>query len=80
MTKSNTPPPPENSLPPQIPGTAEQLQRAITLLGNRTKADLKTKPRQELISLIGTYPSATQAGFWKRNLKILLKANQPPSP
>jgi hypothetical protein len=60
-------------MPPKLPGTQEALQRAILLLGNRTKSHLGNKPRQELESLIGAYPSAEQAALWKQNLKQLVK-------
>lgn len=61
------------NLPPQIPGTTEDLQRLILLLGNRTKADLTTKTKRELIALIGAYPTSEQAAAWKQNLKQLVK-------
>lgn len=60
-------------LPPQIPGTMEDLQRVILLLGNCTKADLTTKTKRELIALIGTYPTSKQAAAWKQNLKQMVK-------
>lgn len=60
-------------LPPQIPGTTEDLQRVILLLGNRTKADLTTKTKRELIALIAAYPTSEQAATWKQNLKQLVK-------
>ena len=61
-------------LPVKIPADPVHLQRAITLLGNRTKADLQTKLRQELVELIGSYPSAEQAAIWKQALKQLLRS------
>lgn len=64
---------PGASLPLQIPGTTESLQRLICLLGNRTKGELGAKARQELESLIGTYPNVQQAALWKHNLKQLLQ-------
>jgi len=60
-------------LPRKIPADTDQLQRAITLLGNRTQADLQTKPRQELVELIGGYPSAEQAAVWKQSLRRMQK-------
>lgn len=44
-------------LPKKIPVDKKQLERAILLLANRTKAELQTKARQELVELIGAYPS-----------------------
>lgn len=64
---------PTNNLPPLIPGTAEGLQRAIILLGSRVKGELTTKPKQELVELIGTYPTPEQAAVWKSQLKQLTK-------
>jgi len=64
---------PGASLPLQLPGTTESLQRLICLLGNRTKGELGAKARQELESLIGTYPNVQQAALWKHNLKQLLQ-------
>jgi len=68
--------PRSGSLPPKIPGTAEELSRVICLLGNRTKAELKKKAQQELIDLIGVYPNSTQAAAWKQYLRQFAKANQ----
>jgi hypothetical protein len=70
-----TTPKPTNNLPPLIPGTAESLQRAIVLLGSRVKAELTTKPKRELVELIGTYPTPEQAFVWKTQLKQLTKGN-----
>ena len=53
------------------PKDEARFQRLISLLGHRTKGELKNKARQELIGLIGSYPSAEQAAFWKKNLKTL---------
>lgn len=64
---------PTNNLPPLIPGTPEGLQRAIVLLGSRVKGDLTTKPKRELVELIGTYPTPEQAAIWKSQLKQLSK-------
>lgn len=64
---------PGASLPLQLPSTPESLQRLICLLGNRTKGELGAKARQELESLIGTYPNVEQAALWKHNLKQLLQ-------
>lgn len=64
---------PGASLPLQLPNTPESLQRLICLLGNRTKGELGAKARQELESLIGTYPNVEQAALWKHNLKQLVQ-------
>lgn len=42
-------------LPPQIPQSKDKLQRTISLLGNRIQAELKSKPAQELVGLLGRY-------------------------
>ena len=51
------------TLPNKIPIGREQVERAITLLGNRVKSELQTKARQELVELIGAYPSVEQASI-----------------
>ena len=61
-------------MPIKIPADPSHIQRAITLLDNRTKADIHTKARQELIELVGSYPSIEQASIWKSSLKLLLKS------
>jgi hypothetical protein len=59
-------------LPPKVPGTKESLQRTICLLGNLVKAgSLNEKPRQELVSLIGSCPTPAQAALWKASLRQL---------
>lgn len=61
-------------MPPVVPGDAASLQRAITLLGNRAAGPLTKKPRKELITLVGIYPSSeAQAARWKFALKTLVK-------
>jgi hypothetical protein len=79
MTKNNSdqneqPTASSINLPPKLPGTSKALQRAILLLGNRTKSQLREKPRQELEDLIGAYPTSDQAALWKQNLKQLVRA------
>jgi len=59
------------SLPNKMPVDSEQIERAITLLGNRVKSELQTKARQELVELVGAYPSSEQAAVWKSSLKSL---------
>ncbi|MEQ8962224.1 MAG: hypothetical protein RLP02_30580, partial [Coleofasciculus sp. C2-GNP5-27] len=60
-------------LPPKVPGDKDSLQRAICLLGNRTKSELKQKQQTELRELIGTYPNAQVAADWKKGLKQVVK-------
>jgi hypothetical protein len=61
------------SLPPQIPQSSKDMERAICLLGNRVKAELSSKPKQELMALIGRYPNREEAADWKQSLKQLSK-------
>lgn len=67
-----------SQLPPRFPSDAEDISRAICLLGNRIASDLKDKTKGELISLLGTYPSQEQAKHWKQSLKRLLKEGLEP--
>ena len=72
MAKKTTPVEfPGTTYPFKLPRDEASFQRVISLLGHRTKGELKNKARQELIGLIGSYPSAEQAAFWKKNLKSL---------
>lgn len=68
-------------IPPKIPQELKELERAITLLGNRTKAELRGKPRQELENLVGRYPNVETAMEWKRFLRTTrekrLEGNSP---
>jgi hypothetical protein len=76
MAKSNKDKQPiisSTNLPPKLPGTPEALQRAILLLGNRTKSQLGDKPRRELEDLIGAYPTSELAALWKQSLKQLTR-------
>lgn len=57
------------SLPPRLPQNDEELNKAITLLGNRKRVELNTRARHELERLIGVYPTAKQASAWKRVLR-----------
>jgi hypothetical protein len=59
--------------PPLIPEKLTDLERAINLLGNRFKSDLKMKSRQELEQLLGAYPTVPQSAIWKLFLKSLRK-------
>jgi hypothetical protein len=58
---------------PKIPQTLADLDRAIMLLGNRTKVELKSVPRKELEQLIGDYPNLRVAARWKAELTQLRK-------
>ena len=63
-------------IPPKIPAP-EHLDRAIVLLGNRTKSDLKPESKEELTELIGEYPDTKQqAAAWKSFLKRYKKDPQ----
>ncbi len=53
-------------IPPKLPGTEEAMQRAILLLSNRTKSQLRDKSRRELENLIGAYPGVEEAALWKQ--------------
>jgi hypothetical protein len=45
------------SLPPRLPQNSEELERVITLLGNRKQSELNTSARNELRELLGVYPT-----------------------
>ena len=60
--------------PPLVPRTPEGLERAIMLLGNRTKSALRKKARTELEELVGAYPNPAQAAVWKQMLTRMRKA------
>jgi hypothetical protein len=69
QSKSNKP-----KLPPLVPRESEDLQRAICLLGNRTKGELGAKPRAELTDLVGKYPNTVEeAAEWKAALRQVAK-------
>ncbi len=61
--------PKKMQLPPQIPQSKDKLERAVSLLGNRIQAELKSNPAQELAELIGRYPNPQEAIVWKQSLK-----------
>ena len=72
-------PEPIPDLPPALPSELEQLERAIILLGARSKGlELTTKPRAELFALIGAYPRPTTASRWKSTLKSVKDEWKPP--
>ena len=60
-------------LPPKIPQSLADLDRAIMMLGNRTKSEFGPKPRRELEELLGAYPSQGEASAWKHALKSVRK-------
>lgn len=57
------------SLPPRLPQNEEELNKVITLLGNRKRVDLNARARRELERLIGVYPTVKEASAWKRVLR-----------
>jgi hypothetical protein len=57
------------SLPPRLPQTGEELERFITLLGNRKQAELNPSARDELRELLGVYPTVKEAAPWKSMLR-----------
>jgi hypothetical protein len=56
-------------LPPRLPENSRELERAIMLLGERKKTELDTQARNELLHLLGVYPTVREASFWKRVLR-----------
>ena len=64
---------PDISLPPQVPDTAAELERAIALLGNRVQKELNPKARQELVDLLNAYPDVSTAAVWKQRLRQVSK-------
>ena len=68
--------PKKMQLPPQIPQFEEKLERAICLLGSRTKVELSSKSAQELVALMGRYPNPQEAVLWKQYLKQMIKSKQ----
>ena len=65
-------PPPNNPprMPSLVPSTRVALDRAIVLLGARSKGeDLKSSRVQELVGLLGRYPDPATALVWKTELK-----------
>ena len=65
--------PKKMQLPPQIPQSKDEMERAISLLGNRIQAELKSKPAQELVALLGRYPNPPEAIVWKQSLKQMTR-------
>ena len=68
--------PSKMQLPPQIPQSEEKLERAICLLGSRTKVELSSKSALELVALMGRYPNPQEAAVWKQYLKQMIKSKQ----
>jgi hypothetical protein len=62
-----------NNQPPKIPNKLTSLKRAIELLGNRTSTSLRQKTQNELINLVGVYPSPEQAKVWRQILEKKVK-------
>ena len=60
-------------IPPEVPTELGPLDRAIMLLGSRTKGELRAKHQQELARLLGRYPDTETAAVWKKALKELRK-------
>jgi hypothetical protein len=46
-----------------------ELERTIMLLGERKKTELNTRARNELLQLLGSYPTAQEASLLKRALR-----------
>lgn len=75
-------------MPEKMPQTLQDLDRAIVLLGSLPKVELRSRARQELVSLLGCLPTPPMAAVWKLALKRRRKAlaeplesnSQPPSP
>ena len=59
--------------PLRMPESKAELERLLCLLGNRAKAELNTKAHEELVALVGNYPSREEASIWKQYLKQYLK-------
>jgi hypothetical protein len=68
------PPKPQNTprMPPIVPTSRVALDRAIVLLGARSKGEqLRASKVQEIVGLLGRYPDAVTAAAWKSELKKL---------
>src|SRR5437899_4701803 len=48
------------SLPPRLPQNAGELKRAIMLLGERKKTELHERARNDLLQLLGVYPTVKE--------------------
>jgi hypothetical protein len=59
-------------MPPLVPPTRVALERAIILLGARSKGEnLRARTVTELVGLLGRFPDPVTAGVWKAELKRL---------
>ena len=57
-------------IPPQIPDSLPELERAIGLLGNRSNGQELTPAMQDVLrEQLGAYPAPGVAMAWKRVLK-----------
>ena len=61
------------SLPPRLPQNGEELERVITLLGNRKQAELNLLARNELKELLGVYLTVKEASLWKSVLRRICR-------
>ena len=57
------------NIPPRVPETEADLNRAIQLLDLRTRATLDKGDSAEIKELIGIYPTPAQACAWKQAMK-----------
>lgn len=69
MTKKRPSIPKTRPAPSKFPNDPEQLLRAITLLGARWQGDLRASRREQLVDLVGDYPTQDEALVWKQFLK-----------
>ncbi|MBX7224015.1 MAG: hypothetical protein K1Y36_29130 [Blastocatellia bacterium] len=69
---------PVPACPPRVPQTAKELNRAILLLGFRSRCDLQPGARDELRALVGSYPLPETAAVWKATLREIRKAQPKP--
>jgi hypothetical protein len=61
------------SLPPRLPQNGEELERVITLLGNRKQAELNLLARNELKELLGGYPTVKETSLWTSGLRRICR-------
>ncbi len=54
---------------PQVPEDLAELDRAIELLGERAKGQLRASKQDELVLLLHAYPNVPTAAAWKSELK-----------
>ncbi len=58
-----------SDIPPKIPESEAELNRAVHLLQLRTQSSLDKHDRAEIETLVGTYPTPAQATAWKQAFK-----------